>query len=70
MTWLLLHKNYADAAKAKALVEFVWWAETDGQARAPSLGYAPLPKQLRPWIEARLKTITAGGKAVWTTAAR
>ncbi len=71
MTWLLLHKSYADAAKAKALLQFVWWAETDGQARAPELGYGPLPKQLRPWIEARLKSITADGKAVWqTTAAR
>src|SRR4029077_11716089 len=37
---------------------------------ASELGYAPLPKQLRPWIEARLKTITSGGKSVWTTAAR
>jgi phosphate transport system substrate-binding protein len=70
MTWLLLHKSYADHPKAKALVEFVWWAETEGQARAPELGYAPLPKQLRPWIESRLKSITADGKAVWTTAAR
>ena len=70
MTWLLLHKNYSDAAKAKALVQYVWWAETEGQSRAPELGYAPLPKQLRPWIEARLKSITADGKPVWTTAAR
>jgi phosphate transport system substrate-binding protein len=70
MTWLLLHKTYPDAAKAKALVQFVWWAETEGQSRAASLGYAPLPRQLRPWIEARLKSITARGKAVWATAAR
>ena len=69
-TWLLVHKQYEDAAKAGALVKFVWWAETAGQARAASLGYAPLPQQLRPWIEARLKTISAGGKSVWTTAAR
>jgi len=69
-TWLLLHKQYDDAAKATALVKFVWWAETEGQARTEPLGYAPLPKQLRPWVEARLKTITAGGKPVWTTAAR
>jgi len=69
-TWFLLHKQYDDAAKAGELVKFVWWAETDGQGRAPGLGYAPLPKQLRPWIEARLKTITADGKSVWTTAAR
>jgi phosphate transport system substrate-binding protein len=70
MTWLLLHKTYSDGAKAKALVQFVWWAETEGQSRAGELGYAPLPKQLRPWIEARLKAITADGRSVWTTAAR
>ena len=69
-TWFLLHKQYDDAAKATALVKFVWWAETEAQSRAEPLGYAPLPKQLRPWIEARLKTITADGKPVWTTAAR
>src|SRR3989442_2257712 len=70
MTWLLVHKTYADIAKAKALVQFIWWAETDGQSRANELGYAALPKQLRPWIESRLKSITVDGKPVWTTAAR
>ena len=69
-TWFLLRKQYEDAPKATALVKFVWWAETEGQSRAAPLGYAPLPKQLTPWIEARLKSITAGGKTVWTTAAR
>ncbi len=69
-TWFLLRKDYDDAAKAGALVKFVWWAETEGQTKTEPLGYAPLPKQLRPWIEARLKTISAGGKPVWTTAAR
>jgi phosphate transport system substrate-binding protein len=70
MTYLLLHKSYSDAPKAKALIQYVWWAETEGQAKAAPLGYAPLPQQLRPWIEARLKTITAGGRPVWSTAAR
>ena len=64
-TWFLVHKTYTDSAKARALVQFIWWAETDGQAKAPELGYAPLPKELRPWIHARLKTITAGGRPVW-----
>ena len=64
-TWLLIHKTYDDSAKARALVQFVWWAENDGQAKAPELGYAPLPKELRPWIQTRLKSITAGGRAVW-----
>src|SRR2546426_8761549 len=39
-TWFLLRKEYDDAAKAGALVKFVWWAETEGQAKAESLGYA------------------------------
>ncbi|PYO94867.1 MAG: phosphate ABC transporter substrate-binding protein PstS [Gemmatimonadetes bacterium] len=64
-TWFLLHKTYADADKARALVQFLAWAEGEGQAKASSLGYAPLPKELHPWIESRLKTITAGGRAVW-----
>ncbi|MGH7520714.1 MAG: phosphate ABC transporter substrate-binding protein PstS [Gemmatimonadales bacterium] len=64
-TWLLVHKAYGDSAKARALVQFIWWAQTDGQAKAPELGYAPLPKEMRPWIQARLQSITAGGKQVW-----
>ena len=64
-TWLLIHKTYDDSAKARALVQFVWWAENDGQAKAAEVGYAPLPKELRPWIQTRLKSITAGGRAVW-----
>src|SRR5207253_9503640 len=66
-TWFLLRKEYDDAAKAGALVKFVWWAETEGQAKAESLGYAPLPEQLRPRIEPRLKPLTAGRKSGGTT---
>ncbi|HEY6853953.1 MAG TPA: phosphate ABC transporter substrate-binding protein PstS [Gemmatimonadales bacterium] len=69
MTYLLLHKTYDDAAKAKAIVNFVWWGETVGQGKATSLGYAPLPEALRPWIQAKLKSITAGGQAVWVGSA-
>ncbi len=64
-TWLLLRRNYQDAAKARELTSFVWWALTDGQAKAAELGYAPLPTEMRPWIEARLKTIAADGQPVW-----
>jgi len=63
-TWLLLHRSYSDTAKARALVQFVWWAESEGQAKAPQLGYAQLPKDLHPWIQARLRSITAGGRPV------
>ena len=69
MTYLLLHKTYADATKAKAIINFVWWGETVGQGKATSLGYAPLPEALRPWIQTKLKSITAGGQAVWAGSA-
>ncbi|HEY6809195.1 MAG TPA: phosphate ABC transporter substrate-binding protein PstS, partial [Gemmatimonadales bacterium] len=65
-TWLLVHKEYADAGKAKAIADFIWYAETSGQARCADLGYAPLPAALRPWIRARLKSITAGGRVAWS----
>ncbi len=64
-TWLLVRKEYPDAAKARELVKFTWWALTDGQAKAAGLGYAPLPKELRPWIETRLRTINGGGRPAW-----
>ncbi len=63
-TWLLVHKTYSDTAKARALVHFIWWAESDGQAKAPELGYAPLPNELHPWIEARLRSVKAGSRSV------
>lgn len=65
-TWLLLGKEYQDTAKTAALVEFVWWALTEGQSAAPELGYAPLPDEMLPWIADRLASITVGGAPVWT----
>jgi len=67
-TWFLVHKSYTDTAKARALIQFIWWAESEGQAKAPQLGYAPLPRDLHPWIQARLKSVTAGGRVVWKAA--
>ncbi len=43
-TWLLLYKKYDDAAKKKALVDFVTWALTEGQKFSNELGYIPLPE--------------------------
>ncbi len=65
MTWLLVHKTYTDEAKARALIAFIWWAENDGQAKAPELGYAPLPQELLPCVQARLKSFKGGGKSAF-----
>ena len=63
-TWMLVRKQYDDAARARELVHYTWWAMTEGQSRCGPLGYAPIPKAMVPWVEARLKSITAGGQSV------
>ena len=42
-TWLLLYENPKDKAQAKAMVDFMKWALSDGQKYCADLGYAPLP---------------------------
>jgi phosphate transport system substrate-binding protein len=43
-TYLLLYQDPTDKAQAKAMVDFVKWATTDGQRFASDMGYAPLPQ--------------------------
>ena len=45
-TWILVSPALPDAAKKKALHEFLDWAVTHGQTYAKDLGYAPLPKSV------------------------
>jgi phosphate transport system substrate-binding protein len=63
IVWVLLYKDQADGAKGKALVDFLWWATHDGQSLAAPMHYAPLPKEFVPLVEAKLKSVTAGGQA-------
>ena len=53
-TWLLLYEENKDKEQAKAMVEFVRWALTDGQKFAKDLGYAPLPKSV---VDLELKAL-------------
>lgn len=69
-TWVLVYKQQADSAKAKALVEFLWWAVHDGQKLASELHYAPLPQAFVIRNEQRLQSITAEGKPVLTASAK
>ena len=45
-TWLLVYQNMKDKSKAKAIVDFLKWAVTDGEKYAKDLYYAPLPKEV------------------------
>jgi phosphate transport system substrate-binding protein len=52
-TWLLLYENSGDRRRSRLMVEFITWALSEGQKRAPDLGYAPLP----PEIVARVREV-------------
>lgn len=56
-TWLLLYKSYPDAAKAKALKDFVAYGLTEGQKFAPELGYIALPVSVVEKSKAALETV-------------
>jgi phosphate transport system substrate-binding protein len=45
-TWLLLYESPKDKAQAKAMVDFMKWALSDGQKYCGDLGYAPLPESV------------------------
>ena len=61
-TYILVYKNQKDAAKGKALVDFLWWGIHDGEKSAKDLQYAPLPQDIVKRAEAKINAITAGGK--------
>lgn len=63
-TWLLVYKNQKDEAKAKALVSFLKWAFKDGEAFAPALYYAPLPKEVIKLNEKKIASIQFNGKPI------
>lgn len=63
-TYILIYKNQKDAAKGKALVDFVWWGIHDGESFAKELRYAPLPDDIVKRAEAKINSITANGTAL------
>jgi phosphate transport system substrate-binding protein len=64
-TWLLVHKDTKNPAKAKLVKDFLTWMITpEAQAMAAELHYAPLPKEVVALLQARLPTLKAAGKAI------
>jgi phosphate transport system substrate-binding protein len=68
-SYLLVYKELStnpkiDDAKAKALVDFIKWANTDGQKFAPSLSYVPLPDEVVKLNQDTLKSLTFKGSQI------
>jgi phosphate transport system substrate-binding protein len=70
-SYLLLYKDMSiipglDQTKAKALVDFISWAITDGQKAAAQLGYVPLPAVVVKHDQDTLKSLTFKGTPLYT----
>ena len=61
-TYILVYQEQKDAAKGKALVDFLWWGIHDGEKFAKDLQYAPLPEEIVKRAEVLIGSITSGGK--------
>ena len=61
-TYILAYKDQKNADKGKALVDFLWWGIHDGEQFAKDLQYAPLPGEIVKRAEAKINSITSGGK--------
>jgi phosphate transport system substrate-binding protein len=56
-TWLLVYEQQKDATKGKKLVEFLKWAQKDGEKMAKDLDYSPLPEALQERVLKRIEEI-------------
>jgi phosphate transport system substrate-binding protein len=68
-SYLLLYKELSDdpnmdAAKAKAMIDFISWAITDGQKAAENLNYVPLPDNVVKHNQETIKSLTFNGNPV------
>jgi len=65
-TYILPYKEQKDAAKGRALVDYMWWGIHDGQKYCRDLQFAPLPDEIVKRAEAKINSITSGGKPLHT----
>jgi phosphate transport system substrate-binding protein len=67
VSYILMHKAQADAAKGKEVLKFFDWAYKNGGAAAAELDYVPLPANVTRLVEDNWKASLkdSGGKAIW-----
>jgi phosphate transport system substrate-binding protein len=67
VSYILMHKAQADAAKGKEVLKFFEWAFKNGDAAATELDYVPLPDTVTKLVQDNWKTSLkdTSGKAIW-----
>jgi phosphate transport system substrate-binding protein len=65
LTWVLLRRSESDLTVMSALLEFLYWALTEGDEFALSLHYSPLPDEVREIALDMLEKIEVNGQQVF-----
>jgi len=66
-SYLIVYKDLAyvkDGAKAKAIVDFLGWVESDGQSKSAALDYAPLSDEVTTKVKRLIGSLTYSGGPV------
>ncbi|MFQ5511183.1 MAG: phosphate ABC transporter substrate-binding protein PstS [Candidatus Krumholzibacteriia bacterium] len=70
-TFILIHKEQADAGLAKAMLEYFDWCYRHGGDVARDLHYVPMPGEVVEMVQATWRSqIKSGGAPVWSVATR
>ena len=66
VSFIIMHKTQADAAKGREVVKFFEWAAKNGDAAALELDYVPMPESVTKLVQQNLKAELkdASGKAI------
>ncbi len=65
-TYIMVYKDYADAAKGQAILKFFDWGYKHGSDMAKDLHYVPLPDNVVKLVQAEwAKEVKSGGKPLW-----
>ncbi len=67
LTWILVHRDQADLAKALVIVDFLRWAvvERNLEPFAADLFYSPLPQEVIEKVRDQLLRINHQGTRIW-----
>jgi len=66
-TYIIVYKDLSylkDEAKAKALVDFLKWATTDGESMAMGMTYAPLSEGVQKKVQETIASLHWSGRPI------
>lgn len=66
LTWMLLRREQEDRQLISALIDFIYWALTEGDEYALDLHYSPLPDEVREIAIDKLEEVEVDGEPVFT----